>query len=77
MRKSFYPIFILLFLLIGGIAYFWLPILVLLVLIVPLFILGVYDMHQSKHAIRRNYPVAGRLRYLFEAIRPEIQQYFV
>lgn len=39
--------------------------------------LGAYDMLQSKHAIRRNFPVAGRLRYLFEAIRPEIHQYFV
>ncbi|HVY31839.1 MAG TPA: FMN-binding glutamate synthase family protein [Polyangiaceae bacterium] len=39
--------------------------------------LGLYDMLQSKHAIRRNFPVAGRLRYLFEAIRPEIHQYFV
>ena len=39
--------------------------------------LGVYDLLQTKHAIRRNFPVAGRLRYLFEAIRPEMQQYFV
>jgi glutamate synthase domain-containing protein 2 len=39
--------------------------------------LGVYDLRQTKHTIRRNFPVAGRLRYLFEAVRPEMQQYFV
>ncbi len=77
MRKIFYPTFIFLFLAIGAIAYFWAPILWLLILLVPLFCLGIYDMYQTKHAIRRNYPLAGRLRYLFEAIRPEIQQYFV
>ncbi len=44
---------------------------------VALFALGLYDMVQTKQAIRRNFPVAGRLRYLFEAVRPELQQYFV
>jgi glutamate synthase domain-containing protein 2 len=39
--------------------------------------LGIYDLTQTKHTIRRNFPVAGRLRYLFESIRPELQQYFV
>ncbi|MCD6176957.1 MAG: FMN-binding glutamate synthase family protein, partial [Candidatus Cloacimonetes bacterium] len=34
-------------------------------------------MIQTKHAIRRNFPVIGRMRYLLEAIRPEIMQYFV
>lgn len=77
MRKSFYPFFILLFAIIGIGAYFWTPALFFLILVIPLFILGLYDMYQAKHAIRRNYPIAGRLRYLFESIRPEIQQYFV
>lgn len=42
-----------------------------------LFLLGVYDLLQTKHAVRRNFPVIGRLRYVFESIRPELQQYFV
>ncbi|MGN6657694.1 MAG: FMN-binding glutamate synthase family protein, partial [Achromobacter mucicolens] len=33
--------------------------------------LGVYDLIQPRHAIRRNYPVIGNLRFLFEFIRPE------
>lgn len=40
-------------------------------------LMGAYDMIQKKHTILRLYPVLGRLRYFFEAIRPEIQQYFV
>ncbi|MFI7586752.1 FMN-binding glutamate synthase family protein [Spongisporangium articulatum] len=39
--------------------------------------LGVHDVLQSKHSILRNYPLAGHLRFLMEAIRPEIQQYFI
>lgn len=42
-----------------------------------LVLLGAYDMIQDKHAIRRNFPLAGRLRYVFESVRPELQQYFV
>jgi glutamate synthase domain-containing protein 2 len=41
-----------------------------------LAILGVLDLVQTRHAIRRNYPVIGNLRFLFESIRPEIRQYF-
>lgn len=32
---------------------------------------------QTRHAIRRNFPLIGNLRYFFELIRPELQQYFV
>ena len=38
---------------------------------------GVHDLRQSRHAILRNYPVIGHLRFLFEFIRPEIRQYFI
>ncbi|MCL4162604.1 UNVERIFIED_CONTAM: hypothetical protein GTU68_047837, partial [Idotea baltica] len=34
-------------------------------------------MFQTKHSIRRLYPVLGHFRYLLESVRPEIQQYFV
>nr|WP_029074157.1 FMN-binding glutamate synthase family protein [Kaistia adipata] len=37
--------------------------------------LGVFDLIQSRHAITRNYPVIGHLRFLFEAVRPELRQY--
>ncbi len=43
----------------------------------PLTLVGIVDLNQTRHAIRRNFPVLGHFRYLFEAIRPEINQYFV
>jgi glutamate synthase domain-containing protein 2 len=55
----------------------WLPALWALVVVLPVVLLGVHDLLQTKHAIRRNFPFLGRFRYWFEAVRPEIQQYFV
>ncbi len=39
--------------------------------------LGFYDVTQRSHAILRNYPVIGHMRFLFEGIRPEIRQYLI
>ena len=38
--------------------------------------LGFYDLQQTHHSIRRNYPIIGNMRYLLESIRPELRQYF-
>ncbi len=38
---------------------------------------GIYDLVQRKHSVLRNYPVLGHMRFLLEAMRPEIQQYFI
>lgn len=45
--------------------------------LLPLVVLGVYDRHQTKHAVLRNYPLIGHFRYLIESIRPELRQYIV
>ena len=42
-----------------------------------LSLVGVRDMLQKKHAILRNYPILGHIRYFFELIRPEIRQYLL
>ena len=42
-----------------------------------LFVLGWVDFKQDKQAVRRNYPLTGRLRYGLEYIRPELRQYFL
>jgi glutamate synthase domain-containing protein 2 len=42
-----------------------------------LVVVGVRDVRQSRHAILRNYPVIGHLRFLFEYVRPELRQYFI
>ena len=40
-----------------------------------LSVLGVHDLRQRRHALLRNYPVIGHIRYLVEAMRPELRQY--
>ena len=47
------------------------------VLAAALSILGIHDVLQTRHAILRNYPIAGHFRFLFEEIRPEIRQYLI
>ena len=59
------------------IGWFWHPFLWTLVPVLPLIAIGVADMSQTRQAVRRNFPVLGRGRYLLEMIRPEINQYFV
>jgi len=56
---------------------YWSMAIYLFFLILPIIAIGFYDIFQKKHTILRLYPVIGHIRYLFEAIRPEIQQYFV
>ena len=60
-----------------ALAMFWPIAYWLFVIIAPLVLLGLYDMIQRGHTILRLYPVIGHIRFLFESIRPEIQQYFV
>lgn len=48
-----------------------------LVLLLPLSLLGVYDLIQPQHSILRNYPLMGHFRFIFEYIRPEIRQYLI
>jgi glutamate synthase domain-containing protein 2 len=51
---------------------------VVLVLVFALLVaVGIRDLLQKRHAVLRNYPVIGHLRFLFEYIRPEIRQYFI
>ena len=42
-----------------------------------LIVLGLHDLQQKHHAILRNYPIIGHLRFVLEFIRPEIRQYFI
>ena len=47
-----------------------------LILLVCIPILYITDITQSKHAVRRNFPVIGRFRYFFEHIGEFFRQYF-
>lgn len=76
-REKFLLISFISIALIIGISFLWKPILWTFLVVAPLFIMGVFDIVQTKHTIRRNFPVIGRFRYMLESIRPEIMQYFV
>ncbi len=52
-------------------TYYW-----WLIISMPLLGIIIFNIIQKKHAILRNYPLLGYLRYIFESIRPEIRQYF-
>lgn len=57
--------------------YAWPPIFWLYFFLIPIILLGLYDMVQQKHAIMRNFPILGRGRYVMEELRPKFYQYFI
>jgi glutamate synthase domain-containing protein 2 len=44
--------------------------------LVAVVVMYVVDIRQTEHAVRRNYPVIGRFRYLFEHLGEFFRQYF-
>ena len=56
---------------VGQASFLW------VLLLTGLVALGVYDLQQTSHAILRNYPIIGHLRFLLEFVRPELRQYFI
>nr|WP_310417795.1 FMN-binding glutamate synthase family protein [Mycoplana sp. BE70] len=46
-------------------------------LFVALTLVGLRDMRQYKHAILRNYPIIGHMRFILESFRPELRQYLI
>ncbi len=77
MRKIFVVSTIVLVLIILLWSYFWPYALLAFLVAGPVIYMGFADMLQTQQSIRRNFPVLGRLRYVFEDLRPKIQQYFV
>ena len=47
------------------------------IILALLCLIVLYDLFQKEHAILRNFPLIGHLRYLGEIIGPEIRQYWV
>jgi glutamate synthase domain-containing protein 2 len=76
-RTGFVFFSILILILTALIHLIWEPIKWTLIFTIPLILIGFYDLTQKSQTILRNYPVLGHIRYLLEAIRPEIMQYFV
>lgn len=49
----------------------------LLVVLGLLLLVVIHDLLQTKHAVLRNFPLIGHLRYWLEAFGPELRQYIV
>ncbi len=76
-RRLFYLISILVFAIIIGLSFAWPNILYSLIILIPIFLLGIYDILQKESNILRLFPLVGHLRYWLQDIRPQIQQYFI
>jgi glutamate synthase domain-containing protein 2 len=63
--------------LIGVPLFWWTGWPVLAALFAGLSALGAWNLVQTKHAILRNYPVIGHVRWLVEMVRPELRQYLL
>ncbi len=59
------------------VGFFWAPIWWFLLLSVILLAFAVFDALQNKHAILKNFPLVGRVRWTVESLRPYIQQYII
>lgn len=77
MRRQFVIVTSLLIILAIGLTIMNINWIVLLAIILVLTVMGYIDMAQKKHAIRRIFPLAGRLRYVMEDLRPKMYQYFI
>ena len=50
---------------------------VVLAVLLGLLALALFDVLQRRRAILRNFPVIGHLRFILEAVGPELRQYIV
>lgn len=62
---------------IAGLYFVWPPVLWFLIPVGLIVAAGLADILQSKHTIKRNFPLIGRGRYIMEKIRPAVYQYFI
>ena len=46
------------------------------IIVLVIIVIYIVDIVQTKHAIRRNYPVIGHFRYIFERLGGFFRQYF-
>lgn len=46
-------------------------------LVTPIILMGISDIMDKKHTLRKNFPFLGMFRYIMEDLRPKIYQYFI
>ena len=77
MRRIFILYSVISFLVIAIIAVVWPKVLWLYILLIPLVSLGTYDLIQTRHTLLRNYPLMAHWRWIMEALRVPMHQYFI
>lgn len=77
MRRLFWISSFVLCLVVAAVASYWHPVEYLFVAIAPLLLVGLLDSLQTSHTLQRNFPLFAHMRYLMEALRPGVNQYFV
>ncbi|PBQ32361.1 FMN-binding glutamate synthase family protein [Sphingobacteriaceae bacterium] len=77
MKKQFIYLSVFFTLTIGIAGYLWPLALWLYVVAIPIILIGIMDMTQTKQTLKRNFPVVGRMRWWAEWMRPKVYQYFV
>jgi glutamate synthase domain-containing protein 2 len=50
---------------------------VVLLVVCGTFCIGIWDMLQVRHSLRRNFPLIGRGRWVMEHLRPFVRQYLI
>lgn len=77
MKKAFVIFSILSFLVVAALGFFWHWAFWLYAIVLPLTAIGVMDMVQTRHTLKRNFPLVGRMRWWAEWMRPKVYQYFI
>jgi len=77
MKKVFILLSVFFVVLVGALGYFWNSVLWLYIIVLPLVGIGIMDLMQTKHSLKRNFPLVGRMRWWAEWMRPKVYQYFV
>jgi len=75
MRKHFIVCSIIAVLIVLFLCSVWTPFYALFLLVIPAIVVGLYDMQQEEHSLRRNFPLVSRGRWFLESLRPFLRQY--
>ncbi|MCU0328900.1 MAG: FMN-binding glutamate synthase family protein [Chitinophagales bacterium] len=77
MKKTFIFFLITSLLLILLLGYVYRPFFLLFAIWIVIAVIGLIDIFQKKHTLKRNFPIVARMRYFMEEIRPKLYQYFI
>ncbi len=77
MRKQFFVWSVVAVAVVLFLGFVWKPSWLLFLLVLPGIAVGIYDMQQEEHSLRRNFPLVSRGRWFLESLRPFPRQYLL